>query len=696
MKGYQDNLFNELIVDNFAGGGGASVGIELAVGRPVDIAINHDEDAIAMHKVNHPFTEHYQEDVFAIDPEKVTGGRPVGIAWFSPDCKHFSKAKGGKPVDKKIRGLSWVILKWAMSAVAPRCIFMENVKEIQTWGPLICVDGKMRPNPERSGETFKGFISMLTCGISKDHPAFAEACEFLKIAPDSADGDRLSNGLDYKVDYKVLKACDYGAPTIRERFYLVARNDGLPITFPEPTHGKGKSLKPYRTAAECIDWTIPCPSIFGRKKPLAVNTQGRIARGLDKFVIKNPKPFLLQMNFNNAPQDVEKPMSTQTTVNKHFVVNPSVVPIGYGERKGQAPRVNDSAQPLSTVVSSCKQNLCTPQLEPYIMSNNTNNVPRATDEPLPTVTTGNRNFLCTPSIVQYHSEQGKSEVRGQKVAEPLRTVDTQPRYGVNACYLTKYFSGDRVNASAADAPNPTVTAHDHSAIVAVHLSSRYGDGKDGRGSAANEPSPTVTGTNHSHLVAADIVHYYGGADHASKADKPLATVTTEPRHYLAESHLCILRNNMGCKGMDEPMPTVTARAQHEAQIVTYLQKIDMAQDLGHWHEVRELLNASAGYNIAVDEILIIEIDGMPHFIADIGMRMLKAKELKLAQGFPPDYIIDIEPHIGKKYSEAKQIARLGNAVCPPVATALIRANRPDMVYRTQLRTVKELNAAMCG
>lgn len=252
-------------------------------------------------------------------------------------------------------------------------------------------------------------------------------------------------------------------------------------------------------------------------------------------------------------------------------------------------------------------------------------------------------------------------MRGQEADEPLRTVDTQPRYGVNACYLTKYFSGDRVNASAVDAPNPTVTAHDHSAVVAVHLSSRY-----------------------------------GGADHASKADSPLATIVTKPRHYLTESHLCILRNNMGCKSLNEPMPTVTARAQHEAQIVTYLQKIDTAQDLGHWNEVRELLNSYAGYDIAVDEILIIEIDGVPHFISDIGMRMLKARELKLAQGFPPDYIIDIEPHIGKKYSEAKQIARLGNAVCPPVATALIRANRPDMAYKTQLNTVKELNAAMCG
>ena len=232
----------------------------------------------------------------------------------------------------------------------------------------------------------------------------------MKIDPNGTDGDRLARGLGYRVEYKVLKACDYGAPTIRKRFYLVARNDGQPIVFPQPTHGDDEGLKPYRTAAECIDWAIPCLSIFGRKKPLAVNTQRRIARGLDKFVIKNPKPFLLQMNFDNAPQDVEKPMSTQTAVNKHFIVKPDI--------------------------------------EPYIMSNNTNNVPKGVAEPLPTVTTGNRNFLCAPSIVQYHTEQGDNEVRGQNICEPLKTVDTQPRYGVNACYLTKYFSGDRVNASA--------------------------------------------------------------------------------------------------------------------------------------------------------------------------------------------------------------------------------------------------------
>ena len=658
MQYYRDNLLNELIVDNFAGGGGASVGIELAVGRPVDIAVNHDADAIAMHKVNHPYTEHYQEDVFAIDPEKVTGGRLVGIMWASPDCKHHSKAKGGKPVEKKIRGLSWVILKWAKSRVAPRCIFMENVEEIQTWGPLIDRDGKMYPDPERKGETFNGFVAMLTNGIEKTHPAFAEACEFLKIDQQSAEGDRLAAGLGYAVDYRVLKACDYGAPTIRKRFYLVARRDGKPIVFPKPTHGTEKGLKPYRTAAECIDWSLTCPSIFGRKKDLATNTQRRIARGLDKFVLKNPQPFIMQMNFENPPQDINKPLSTHTAVNKHYVAEPKI--------------------------------------QPYIMSNNTNNTQHSTKEPLPTVTTGNRNFLCSPSIIQYHSEQGKGEVRRQKIDEPIMTVDGSPRYGINACYLSKYFGGEKQAGADAGKPMPTVTGIDHNAAIVVHLSSRYGDGNDGRGSEVNKPAPTVTGTNHSHAVAANIVHYYGGADHASKTYAPLPTVTTLPRHYLTESHLCVLRRNTDCKRVDEPLATLTTSAGHFAQVVTYIQKLDSTQDTHNWDKVRALLNAYAGYDIAEDEILILDINGIQHFIADIGMRMLKAKELKLAQGFPHDYIIDIEPHIGKKYSEAKQIARLGNAVCPPVATALIRANCADMAYKKPLHTVAELNVAMEG
>ena len=314
-------MIRELIVDNFAGGGGASTGIEMAIGRSVDIAINHDPDAIAMHKVNHPRTKHYCENVWEVDPIEACNGHPVGLAWFSPDCKHFSRAKGGKPVDKNIRGLAWVAIKWAY-LVQPRVIMLENVPEFQTWGPL---GDDNKPLKDRVGETFKGFLAALSRGLPKEHPAFTEMCEALEISETSKIAESISkNGLGYKVEYKMLKSCDFGAPTTRTRFYLIARRDGEAIVWPKPTHAPRNSNEvrrgekfPYRTAAECIDWTIPAKSIFERDKPLVENTLRRIARGIQKFVIENenPKPF--------------------------------IIPIGYGERKAQKPRVNSIEEPLN-------------------------------------------------------------------------------------------------------------------------------------------------------------------------------------------------------------------------------------------------------------------------------------------------------------------------------------------------------------
>lgn len=653
---YQYNFIDELIIDNFAGGGGASVGIELATGRPVDIAINHDPDAIAMHKVNHPYTQHYQEDVFAINPEEVTGGRPVGIAWFSPDCKHFSRAKGNKPVEHKIRGLSWVIIKWVMSSVAPRCIFMENVEEIQTWGPLVeDAEGKIRPDPARSGETFKAFIGMLSSGVSPDCPALAEACEFLNIERGSEDEKCLIKGLGYNLEYRTLKACDYGAPTIRKRFYLVARNDGKPIVFPQATHGNGKGLKPYRTASGCIDWSIPCPSIFERKKPLVKNTLRRVARGLDKFVIKNPKPYILEMNFDNQFQDIDKPMSTQTSVNKHYVVTPTLVECSHKSGAG----IHNVMDPLNTVTGKA----CFAVSSPFLTKFQQNSIGQESEKPFDTVMPGAIRFgAITPYIVPIGYGENKNQApRVNSVNEPTSTVVSSCKQYITTPFLSKYFSGAGAKASGAKSPVPTITAKDHNS-----------------------------------LVATNIVHYYGGADHSSKSDSPIPTVTTLPRHYLCASNLCVLRKNMDGKSMDEPVPTLTTSAGHFAEIKTYLLPVDTDQDLHHWNEVRNLLNEYADYSIKDNEILIIEIDGTPYFIGDIGMRMLKAEELKLAQGFPIDYIIDIESHIGKRYSEAKQIARLGNAVCPPVATALIRANCPDMAYKIEITTVAELDMAICG
>ena len=320
----------ELIVDNFAGGGGASTGIELATGRSVDIAINHDPAAIAMHRANHPSSKHYCENVWDVDPVEACGRRPVGLAWFSPDCKHFSKAKGGKPVEKAIRGLAWVAIRWA-KLVRPRVIILENVEEFTTWGPLI----DNRPDPERKGQTFRRFIHAL-------------------------------RRYGYRVEWNELRACDYGAPTIRKRFFLVARCDDLPIVWPEPTHGDPATLfvasgmlQPWRTAAEIIDWTIPCPSIFFRKKPLCENTMRRIARGLKKFVLdnqepyivdKNLTPFLIQYHGEQSDKDVrgqaiDRPLMTTDASNRYGLVTAFLVKY-YGQGEGQT-----LAEPLHTITT---------------------------------------------------------------------------------------------------------------------------------------------------------------------------------------------------------------------------------------------------------------------------------------------------------------------------------------------------------
>ena len=459
----------ELFVDNFAGGGGASTGIEMAIGRSVDIAINHDPDAIAMHKANHPHTKHYCEDVWQVDPVEACEGNPVALAWFSPDCKHFSRAKGGKPVDKNIRGLAWVAVKWAL-AVRPRILMLENVPEIRTWCPL---GADNKPIKERTGETFRGFILALSTGLPEWHPAYKEMCEALSIEPNSEEAKRLQKGLGYKVQYRTLKSCDYGAPTTRKRFYLIARCDGKRIGWAEPTHAPRDSeavkqgLKsPYRTAADCIDWTIPAKSIFERDKPLAENTMRRIARGIQKFVIDNPEPF--------------------------------IVPIGYGERKGQAPRVNGIDEPLGTVVSS------------------------------------NKHYLVAPSLIQYHSETAKDEVRGQELDEPLMTVDTTPRYALSVAHIMKNYGGGYKGAgSAADAPLGTVTGIDHNSLVTAHIMTMR---KNMDGQPVDEPLSTVScsGAHHAEVQAFLVKYFSTGA--AKSVNEPLDTITTKDRFALVTIH----------------------------------------------------------------------------------------------------------------------------------------------------------------
>lgn len=473
----------EIVVDNFAGGGGASTGIEIAIGRSVDIAINHDPAAISMHKVNHPATEHFCEDVWEVDPVKACKGRPVALAWFSPDCKHHSKAKGGKPVDNHIRGLAWVAIRWAYT-VRPRCLMLENVEEFRDWGPL---NDDSRPIKERAGETFDGFVRALSSGIPEDHPAFQEMCDALSIKPDSVMATVLQDGLGYQVEHRLLRACDYGAPTSRIRFFMIARCDKQPIVWPEPTHAdpdsdevkRGVKL-PWEPVSHVLDFSIPCPSIFASSdeikeaygiravRPLKENTMRRIAKGVIKFVLNNPEPFVVD------------------------------------------------------TLNGC----------------------------------------IAPSLIQYHSEQTE-DVRGQSVERTIMTVDASNRYGLVSAFLKP---------------------------------------------KENDPVPFEE-TDRKAVVHAFLTKYYGTGDNQAS-------------------------------GCDTPAPTITTK----------------------------------------DRLGLVMVKSIEHEIVDIGLRMLTPRELFDAQGFPSDYVIDVDAD-GKTYPRAAQVARCGNAVCPPIPTALIKANLPELCVK---------------
>lgn len=427
--------FSGLVIDNFAGGGGASTGIELGLGRPVDIAVNHDPEAVAMHDINHPHTRHYCESVWDIDPRQIVQGSPVDLCWFSPDCKHFSKAKGGTPVSKKIRGLAWVAIRYA-ATVRPRVIMLENVEEFVTWGPITS-DG--RPCPRGKGRTFASFTNAL-------------------------------RRLGYQVDWRELRACDYGAPTIRKRLFLIARCDGQPIVWPEPTHGdpasaevKAKRLKPWRTAADIIDWSIPAPSIFDRKRPLAENTLRRIARGLQRYVIEAREPFLVKVNHGYdyfRGQPLNEPLQTITSKLGTALVVPTLVQCGYGERLGQAPRVPGLEKPLGTVVAGGRKHALVAAFLAKHYGGNYTGPGSSLAEPLPTVTTVDHNALVTSHLVKL-----RNNCDGQDLREPIHTLTTGGHFGEVRAFLLKYYgTGD---GQPLDEPLHTVTTKDRMALVMI-------------------------------------------------------------------------------------------------------------------------------------------------------------------------------------------------------------------------------------
>ncbi|MCE0802006.1 DNA cytosine methyltransferase [Buttiauxella sp. S04-F03] len=617
----------EIIVDNFAGGGGASTGIEMAIGRSVDIAINHDVNAVAMHTTNHPDTLHYCESVFDIDPKQATAGNPVGLAWFSPDCRHFSKAKGSKPVAREIRGLAWIVLRWAL-AVRPRVMMLENVEEFKTWGPLLVDEtGEQRPDPKRAGETFAAFVGMLGAGIDAWHPALNEACDFLGIAPNSSDALRLVNGLGYDVDSRELRACDYGAPTIRKRFFMVMRCDGQPVTWPEPSHGDPKSLgvlnstlKPWRTAAECIDWSLVCPSIFERKRPLAANTLKRIARGIQRFVIDNPSPFIVKCNHTSTRtkydcfrgQSLAEPLQTITKTHGYAIVVPHITKFRTGAT-GQ-----DCREPVPTVTAGTSKRpggnghalgIVEAYIAPFVGRQFGNSIGHAVTEPNGTITAGGggKSQLCAATLIQmgYGERPGQSP-RVLQVEKPLGTVTA---------------GGGKF------------------AVVAANLVKHFGGNYTGPGVSMNEP-----------------VH----------------SVTTVDHHALVTSHLVMLRGT--CKDgrvVDAPAPGLTAGGLHVGNVETYL-AVD-EYDEQRAEQVSAFLREYCGD----DYREFVTVEGVTYRIVDIGMRMLQPHELYRAQGFPEWYIID-QDYRGVKYAKDKQVARCGNAVPPPFAEALVRANLPEL------------------
>ncbi|AIO33077.1 C-5 cytosine-specific DNA methylase family protein [Burkholderia cenocepacia] len=574
-------LGSELIVDNFAGGGGASTGLERAFGRPVDIAINHDPEALAMHAANHPHTTHYCESVFDVDPVAITGNQPVGLVWLSPDCKHFSKAKGGKPVSKKIRGLAWIALRWA-AAVKPRVIMLENVEEFVTWGPL-GADG--RPCPKNRGRTFRSFVNALA-----------------------------RHG--YRVEHRELRACDFGAPTIRKRLFLVARRDGLPIVWPTPTHGDPKSaavragaLLPWRTAADCIDWSIPCPSIFERDRPLKDATLRRIARGIMKFVVNSANPFIVsyysdETRFRGAPLD--EPLGTTTTANRFAVIAPTIMHITH--------QGDDRT--------------------------------RAADAPLATITTAKRG---EQALVTAHVTKFRTGSTGSAADEPMHTV-----------------------TAGGDCARPAGAAHAMGVVAATLVQTGYGErpGQAPRVPGVDKPLGTIVAGAAKHAaVTAFLAKHYGGHESpGASLSMPTSTITTQDHHHLVTSNLVKLHGtSRDGQRTDEPLHTISSGGTHHAEVRAFL--IKYYGEGGQWQDAREPMHTIP----TRDRIGLVTIRGEDYAIVDIGMRMLTPRELARAQGFPDSYVLGPVVN-GKPLSKSAQVRMIGNSVCPDVAAALIRAN----------------------
>lgn len=694
-------LHGELVIDLFAGGGGASTGIEQAIGRAVDIAINHDPEAVALHQANHPQTKHYVSDVFEVDPLAVCDGRPVGMLWASPDCKHFSKAKGGKPVSKKIRGLAWVVIKWA-KLVRPRVIFLENVEEFQTWGPL---GADNMPCKLRKGRTFKRWKSSL-------------------------------ENLGYTVGFREDRASDMGTPTIRKRLFLVARCDGLPIVFPEATHGapgslpvKQKKLKPFRTAAECIQWDIPAPSIFERTRPLADATNRRIAKGIMRYVVNAANPFIVPLTHQGGDrtEDITKPFNTVTGAHRgeKALVVPTLVQTGYGERDGQSPRALDLHKPLGTVVGTPKHALVTAFLNEHAQASNQRVMP--IDEPMRTqmaeVKGGHfsivsadlepvaptfdewiartkdyggsrqeydalygpdspardeqiaRNSMVAASLLKHYTG-----VVGSDMADPLGTVTNVDHHSLLTANLVHYHADKRpedVRASDMRDPMKTQTTENRHGLVTALLAGVGGRAGQSRPRSVEEPTATSTSKADAALITANLVHM-GHGEEANGAkrwshgvrdvEQPLNTITASGMPAaLVTSNLIKLRGtSKEGQPVDEPLHTISAQGTHHAEVRAFLLSYYGTDQDPRLDEPMHTVTTK-------DRFGLVTVKGQQYQIVDIGLRMLTPRELYRAQGFPENYQIE-RGGDGRVLTKTAQVRMCGNSVCPPMARAYVAAN----------------------
>lgn len=694
---------DEIVVDFFCGGGGAGTGLEMGLGRAVNVAKNHSPSAISMHTVNHPGAVHFTTDVFDGDPDTECGGKAVGWFHMSPDCTHHSQAAGGQPRKREIRNLSWIGLKWA-GKKKPRVISLENVKQILQWGPLVAKRDKatgrvvklggavaapgevvpvhqqfLVPDPKRRGQTWAVFVAEL-------------------------------QRLGYVVEWRVLKACDYGAPTSRERLFMIARCDGQPIVWPEPTHAKNpaKGQKKWRTAAECIDWTIPSKSIFDRPKPLAPATLRRIAKGMKKFVLDAADPFIVPIaNWSGdsvqsaheplrtvtswprggsfamaspiiAPathqgsdrvNDPNSPLPTVTCANRGelTLISPTLIQTGYGERTGQEPHVPGLGQPLGTVVAGGVKHALAGAVLVGAGGPEYSGKPAAVDQPAGTLMTQNHRAIAAAHLVKFRfADEGKA------LDEPLPTITSGGNY-----------------------QRPAGAAH-AMGISTVFMAQMNGGFNTTAAKSIEDPMTTVTNTgSQQQLVTANLVHLRSNCD-ARDAGDPLHAISAGGTHHGLMT--VFMERQFGAsvgQAVDEPAPTITAGGGGKSSLVEL--QLSPEVEAGALRVAAFLISYYGASNASgADEpaptittkdrlgLVTVTIKGTPYVIVDICLRMLQPSELYKAQGFPADYIIDRGAD-GKPFTKTQQVHMCGNSVSPPPMAALARANDPWRVAEQQSR-----------